>query len=273
MSAAGGFAEALNRVKAIGGNCLQLFSANPRGWKLAKISGTEAEEFRKQKKELGIDPVYFHASYLINLASDGEIGDLSEKSLIAELDVAKEVGVKGSIIHLGSFKDAVGQVLERQRESLIGRIKSVLDKTPPETLFIIENAGTRKIGQTIEEIAGIVKEVRSKRVRVCLDTCHLHAGGYDLRADEKLDIFLEKVDSLFGFDRVELFHLNDSRDPFGSLRDRHENIGEGEVGRKVFELLLKNKKTGGLPFIIETPGFDDDGPDKKNLDILKQMVC
>lgn len=271
MSAAGGYAKALERVQAIGGNCLQIFSASPRSWKFAKISKTEAAAFRSKKQKFGIEPVYFHASYLINLASEEMVGDLSEKSLIAELGVAKEIGVRGSIVHLGSFKRAESGVKERQYKLLVQRIKAVLGATPADTFFIVENAGTRKIGQTLEEIAGIIEAVGDARIRVCLDTCHLHAAGYDLRTKEKFDGFLKRVDFLFGLDRLELFHLNDSRDPFSSLRDRHDNIGEGQVGSEVFNLLLNHPKTRARPFIIETPGFDGLGPDKKNLDILKKM--
>ncbi|TSC57424.1 MAG: deoxyribonuclease IV, partial [Parcubacteria group bacterium Greene0416_79] len=187
--------------------------------------------------------------------------------------------------HLGSFKGSEGAKKKRQYTLLIKRIQTILASSPKETAFIIENAGTRKIGRMLEEIAEIVEDVgdlpahvrlartgASPRVRVCLDTCHLHAAGYDLRGREKLDAFLKKFDKKIGLERLECFHANDSRDPFGSLRDRHENIGEGAVGKEVFASLLNHQKTKRAPFIIETPGFDDMGPDKKNLDILRSFV-
>ncbi len=282
MSIAGGYSEALPRIVAIGGNCLQMFSASPRGWNLAKVSEEEATAFRAEKMKRKIDPVYFHASYLINLADGGFIGDHSVESLIAEFTIASKLGVRGSIIHLGSFKDKQEKIKKGELglpgeknpkyRTLIKNITTVLRATPEDTLFIIENAGTRKIGMTMEEIGQIIADAGNDRVRVCLDTCHLHAAGYDLRSEEKLDLFLKLFDRCVGLKRLECFHMNDSRDPFGSLRDRHENIGDGEVGKEVFRLLLTHPKTKHIPCVIETPGFDGNGPDKKNLDILKSMI-
>jgi deoxyribonuclease-4 len=147
-----------------------------------------------------------------------------------------------------------------------------LEKTPAETFFIIENAGNRKIGKTVEEIGYLLKLVKSDRVRVCLDTCHLYSAGYDLSGPDKLDAFLRKFDREVGMNRVELFHLNDSKDPFGSFRDRHENIGQGTLGLAAFRSIVNHPELRNLPFIIETPGFDNQGPDKKNLDILESLV-
>lgn len=273
LSIAGGYGEALQRVVALGGNCLQMFSASPRGWNIAKVSGADAKEFVAAKERLGVDPVYFHASYLINLADKGSVGHLSKESLVAELSVAGDIGVRGSIVHLGSFKMKSDEpVSDAQYEVLCKNIKTVLEKTPARTILIIENAGTRKIGRDLTEIAKIIDAIGDKRVHVCLDTCHLHAAGYDLRSEAALDTFLKTFDNIIGLSRLELFHVNDSRDPFGSLRDRHDNIGEGAVGREVFELLLNHPKTKDLPFVTEVPGFDDNGPDKENIDRLKAMV-
>lgn len=273
LSIAGGYHKALLKATSIGANCLQIFSASPRGWNFADPSEDVIVEFTDPKNRQGIEPIYFHASYLINLADQGSVGHLSVKSLVAELNSAKKLGVKGSVIHLGSFKDGN---TENIRYSLYGtlirRAKEVLLATPKETLFIIENAGTRKIGRTVEQISEIVKDLNNKRVRVALDTCHLHASGYDIKTKKKLDEFLSLFDKLIGLERLELMHLNDSRDPFASLRDRHDNIGEGAIGREPFRLILNHPKLRHLSFIIETPGFDDTGPDKKNLNILKSLV-
>ena len=132
--------------------------------------------------------------------------------------------------------------------------------------------GMRKIGRSLDEIASIVKDVNDERVRVCLDTCHLHVAGYDLSTKKKLDDFLVEFERIIGLKRLECFHVNDSRDEFGSLRDRHDNIGEGKVAKDVFKLILNHPKLKALPFLLEVPGFDDTGPDKKNVDILKSLV-
>lgn len=279
LSIGGGHQNAVSKINEIGGNTLQIFSCSPRGWNFAKPTEAEIDVFTSLKKQMQIDPVYFHASYLLNLGSDERIGQLSRSSLKHELKLAKQMGVRGSIVHLGSFKydkdlEIANYDISKEVKygALITNISEILKDTPEETLFMIENAGTRKIGRTIEEIARIIKDVNNPRLRVCLDTCHLHAAGYDITTKDKLDSFLEKFDSLIGLNKLELWHVNDSKDPFGSLRDRHENIGKGMVGIDTFRSLLNHPKLNDMSFIIETPGFDDKGPDKQNLDILKGLI-
>lgn len=274
LSAQGGFTNPLKRIKDIGGNSLQIFSSSPRTWNLPHVLDEEADEFKKLKDELGVIPVYFHASYLINLGDTSRIGHLSKKLLIEELKVASKMGVKGSIIHPGSFKDRSEEPAFKnpKYDGFLKNITEVLKQAPKDTLLIIENAGMRKIGKRIDEIERIIKDVGDKRLRACLDTCHLHAAGYDISTEKKLDNFLDDFDKRIGLGKLELWHINDSRDPFGSFRDRHENIGEGEIGLETFRLLFNHPKTKSSPFIIETPGFDGLGPDKKNLDILKGLI-
>jgi deoxyribonuclease-4 len=211
---------------------------------------------------------------------------MSKQSLISEMNLAPKLGIKGSIIHLGSYKlkktnQSTLPLLDGRIEAvpiqpkykvLISNIIEVLEKTPKESLFIIENAGNRKIGQTLEEISQIVKDVNNPRVRLCLDTCHLFSNGYKFETKNELEFFFDKLDSLDLFDKLEVWHLNDSRDEFDSGHDRHGNIGEGKMNISEFKILLNHPKTKDLPFIIETPGFDKKGPDKKNLDILKSLA-
>jgi len=276
QSIAGGYTQALERVNNIGGNCLQIFSSSPRGWNFAKPNEDKIKQFIELKTKLNIDPIYFHASYLVNLADDSRIGHMSKISLISELNIASKLKIKGSIIHLGSYKNFQFSIFNFQSnlkyKILIKNIKEILDKTPKNTLFIIENAGNRKIGQTLEEISQIVKDVNSSRIRICFDTCHLFSNGYVFKTKKELDLFLEKLAKLKIDNILELWHINDSRDEFNSGHDRHNNIGEGKIGMEEFKTLLNHPKTKDYPFIIETPGFDGNGPDKKNLDILKSLV-
>lgn len=172
------------------------------------------------------------------------------------------MGVKGSIVHVGSFKKD-----EPNYEVLEKNIREVLKNTPENTFLIVENAGNRKVGKTLEEIGIIARW--DKRIKVCLDTCHLHAAGYDLT---DLGLFLETFNAVVGLEKLELFHANDSKDEFGSLRDRHENIGVGKVGLEIFQKLLNNPLLKTMPFICEVPGFENLGPDKRNLDILKDLI-
>lgn len=270
QSIAGGYTKALTRIKNIGGNTLQIFSSSPRGWSFTKIDEVQSAQFLEAVDKFKINPIYFHASYLVNLADEDKIGHLSKLSLISELNTASKLKIKGSIVHLGSFKN---EKTDEKYKALITHIKEILEKTPEDTSLIIENAGNLKIGHTFEEISSIIKDVSNRRVRVCLDTCHLYSAGFDLSNQDKLNNFLEKFESMIGLDRLELFHINDSRDPFGSGRDRHANIGTGTIPVETFSLLMTHSKTKNLPFIIETPGFDDQGPDKKNLDILKALIA
>lgn len=284
QSISGGYTEALKRIADIGGNCLQIFSSSPRGWNFAKPTEEQIKEFRIQSSELSVNPIYFHATYLINLADESRIGDISKQSLITEMNLASRLGIKGSIIHLGSFKNKEktklplenylmdGRSQDNKYKVLIANIKEILEKAPKESLFIIENAGNRKIGQSLEEISQIVKDVNDPRVRICFDTCHLFSNGYKFDTKNELDAFLDKLDELDLLDKLEVWHINDSRDEFDSGHDRHDNIGEGKIRIDEFKTLLNHPKTKKYPFIIETPGFDGNGPDKKNLDILKSLV-
>lgn len=269
LSIAGGYDKALEKIKKIGGNCLQIFSASPRRWSFPKINNQQISLFVKLKKQLKINPIYFHASYLINLADEEKIGHLSKMSLISEMKIAPLLKIKGSIVHLGSYKNQVASI---KNQVLIKNIKDVLEKTPKDSLFIIENAGNRKIGQTLEEISQIIKDVDNPRVKLCLDTCHLFSNGYKFGNNKELDDFLDKLDKLDLLDKLEVWHLNDSRDEFNSGADRHQNIGQGTIGINEFSTLLNHPKTKNYPFIIETPGFKNEGPDKKNLDILRSLV-
>jgi deoxyribonuclease-4 len=318
LSKEGDFTKPLKSIVEKGGNCLQIFASSPRIWSQATVSDSQILAFKKEKERLGVDPVYFHASYLVNLADNGRVGHLSKQSLISELILAQKMGVRGSIVHLGSFKkqitenkqsrlsgihDAVipnksetssGHITKKPQlalelfqtedsalspdsasdsfQVLIDNIAEVLKQTPPSTFFMIENAGNRKIGLRLEEIGNIIKAIKSDRLRVCLDTCHLHAAGYDLTTESSLESFLNTFNTAIGLDRLELFHINDSRDDFESFRDRHENLGQGKISESVFKLILNHQRLSYLPFIIETPGFENTGPDKKNLDILKSFL-
>jgi deoxyribonuclease-4 len=276
LSVAGGFTNAINKATTIGGNCLQIFSCSPRSWSFTRLSDQQKDEFINLKRKLNISPIYFHASYLVNLANSSKGGTISKNSLIHELKLASQLGIKGSIIHLGSLKEDNPQTTLNETiysyETLIDSIKEVIAKTPEDTLFIIENAGNKKIGQKIVQIEKIIKDVDSQRVRVCLDTCHLYSAGYDISSKTKLDNFIHMFDSLIGLKKLEVIHLNDSRDLLNTGRDRHENIGEGTLGLETFRLLLNHPKLKHVPFIIETPGFDKKGPDKQNLDILKSLL-
>lgn len=271
LSVAGGYHKALLKTQEIGGNCVQIFSSSPRSWQSIPPSDISIAEFLRLKDELKIDPVYFHASYLINLANSGWGGEQSVKTLIDELKLAEKMKVVGTIIHLGSFKSKDEKPNDEQYSVLFNNISRVLENSPSSTYFIAENAGSRKIGATLDELGYIVKTLQDDRIKICIDTCHAHAAGYDLSTKEKFDNFWEEFDQKIGLERLEVFQVNDSKDALGSFRDRHENIGDGTIPPEVFTFLLTDERTKNKPFILEVPGEDKKGPDKKNVEKLKSL--
>jgi len=273
-SAAGGYAKACDRVADIGGDCLQLFSSSPRTWAGADLSETEADDFKQAKDEHNLDPVVFHAPYLVNLADQNSTGAKSVQAMTDELNTAARCGIIGSVVHVGSYKtDDEKPEDENHYEHLIENIQNVLKQSDKKANLYIENMGTRKIGKDIEQIARIIDDCgRPDRLRVCLDTCHLHAAGIDLSTNESYQDFFNEFDDVIGLDRLGVIHVNDSKDPHGSLRDRHENIGEGSIPKSVFTNVLTKKPTKDLPLIIETPGFDENGPDQKNIKQLRSLL-
>lgn len=270
LSVAGGYANALDRAVAIGANCLQIFSSSPRIWGIAPVTEEQTGLFKEKKHTLAIDPVYFHASYLVNFADNERIGKASIQTLIQELHLAARMEILGSIIHLGSFKQQEQPTTE-QYHILFSNIQQVLDQTPENVFFIIENAGNKKLCWSIDELGFIVKELNNPRVRVCLDTCHLWGAGYDLSTPEKFDAYFLEFEKKVGLEKLEVFQVNDSKDSLGSFRDRHENIGEGIIPLEEFRLLLNDPKTTDIPFILEVPGEDKKGPNKHNVEILKNL--
>jgi deoxyribonuclease-4 len=271
-SASGGYVNGVERAAAIGATSLQIFSSSPRSWAGANLSKEDVEAFKEAKEEHGIDPVVFHAPYLINLADRGSTGEKSIKAMIEELNVAARCGIIGSVVHVGSWKtDDESPEEEDHFEHLIKSLQTVLEETDQEADFLIENMGTRKIGKSFEEVGRIIDACDGdERLKVCLDTCHLHAAGFDLA--DGYDDFFQEFDDLIGLERLSVIHVNDSRDDFGSLRDRHANLGEGEIDEAVFKNLVTKSPTKDLPLILETPGFDAKGPDEKNIQILKNFT-
>lgn len=267
-----GLVAAVEKAHTMGANCMQLFASPPQSFAVSKFADTDCLAFAKKTRELAIKPIFIHATYLINLGSEkSSLIKASIACLVDDLTIAEKIGAVGSIVHTGSHK---GKGLEAALPTVVEAVKSVLKQTPVQTRLLLEIAsgGGGKIGSTFEELQQILDKIDSSRVGVCLDSCHMFAAGYAFDTPEKIEELSHKIGKTVGWDRVWCMHANDSKFELGSFRDRHENIGKGFVGKKAFNLLLKHPKFGKLPFILETPGFDDKGPDKQNLDILKSLV-
>lgn len=266
-----GLLGALKKATDMGANCIQIFSSPPQSFVPPRIALRECVAFRKEAKKRDIQPIFIHAAYLINLASvQDRLRKLSITSLIDDLKLAEKIGAKGSIVHTGSHK---GKGFAAVLSFVVSSIQQILAESPETTKLYLEiTSGSKgKIGSTFEELQRMLAIVRNPRLGVCLDTAHLFAGGYAFDTGERIAELAKKIETSVGWQVVECLHANDSKVPFGSGLDRHENIGEGYIGKEPFTLLLHHPKFSQLPFIDETPGFDDKGPDKRNLDILKSL--
>ena len=268
---AGGVDRAVDRAEEMGAETIQLFSGAPQAWRRKNYSKEEVDAFKARLKDTGIGPVFIHGLYLMNFGTDNpELLKKSQEALVAEMNSASLIGARGVIFHLGSHKGAgyearVGQVIDQCRW--------VLDATPDDAWLILENSAGQggAIGSKFAELGRIAHECGSDRVKICLDTQHTFAAGYDVKTREGLDATMAEFDKEIGLERLAAVHANDSKIELGGGRDRHENIGEGYIGRDGFENLLSHAAFADVPFLLEVPGFDEGGPDKANLDILKEL--
>lgn len=276
LSTSGGLFKAVESIVEKGGNTVQIFSSSPRMWLAGLPKDEVVEKFNKLTKEHDISPVFIHAKYLVNLASDKkELVEKSKKSLEFDLKVGEMIGASGVIVHLGSHQ---GRGFEAVKEQLVAEIKNILENSPGKTMFLIENAAQKKgkIGYRFEEISFLLQAVNSSRLGWCLDSCHAFNAGYFLGKDWGNSLLgfdiVDEIVKLGLMDSLKVLHLNDSKDEFDSGKDRHANLGEGMMGKDELSEYLNHPKLKHLPVIIETPGFEGLGPDKKNLDILKSWI-
>lgn len=267
----GGVYNAIDHAQAMGAEAIQIFSGAPQAWKRKVYKPDEVELFKQKTEETGIKPAFIHGLYLVNLASQNpEFLTKSLDALTNEMHAAALIGAKGVIFHLGSHK---GAGYESCVDQVIDYIQRVLQATPPEAWLILENSVGMggAIGSKFAELGKIVKESGSDRVKVCLDTCHLFAANYDIATPEGLKATLDEFDTEIGLERLVAVHANDSKQPLGARMDRHENIGDGHIGRAGFLNILGHPAFKGIPFLLEVPGYDNSGPDARSVQVLKDI--
>ena len=270
VSTAGGLFTAFERAKEIGADCVQIFGASPRTWQAKLPDKEEINKFKEEEKRTGIGPAYLHASYLVNLGSPNpDLVSKSVKSLSDHLKIAELIGAIGLIFHIGS---SAGMDKEKSLNQVIVGMEKVLANIPGKSFLVMENnaGGGEKIGKTIEELAFIFKKLGLKRVKVCLDTAHAYESGIIKYDTADIEIFVDKMDKEIGLNNIVAIHANDSKTLWNSHNDRHENIGEGYVGLPGFKALAKEKRLWDKTWLLEVPGFENEGPDKKNVEILKK---
>jgi deoxyribonuclease-4 len=270
-SISGGLTKALEHTCMLGCNAVQIFHRNPRALRGRGIAPDDVEAFRKKKEAYGIDLVTIHAVYTQNLASaSGRFYRLSVKEFIADMAEAHALGVRYVVTHLGSFKEST---YKEGMGKVVAALADILKHSPDDVTILMENiSGARNlIGGEFHQFAYILERLKYPvNVGLCLDTCHAWCYGYDIKTEGGLDKVVSEIDALVGIDRVKLVHLNDTKEAFGSKRDRHCNIGEGELGEDGIANIINHPKLRDMPFILETPKKEDDADDK-NIALVRTL--
>ncbi|MBR5971107.1 MAG: deoxyribonuclease IV [Paludibacteraceae bacterium] len=256
VSASGGVENAPINAKAIGAKAFALFTKNQRQWHSTPLTGSSIEAFKKNCLDacISADHILPHDSYLINLGHPSDEGlEKSRSSFLEEMQRCEQLGLKLLNFHPGSSLKEITteQCLSRIAES----INITLDKTKGVCAVIENTAGQgSNVGNQFEELKFIIDRVEDKsRVGICIDTCHAFAAGYDLCWQESWQETFNKFDQIIGFNYLKGMHLNDSKKGVGSKVDRHENLGNGEIGINAFEWIMKDPRFDNIPLILETP--------------------
>ena len=268
MSTAGGLSNAIGRAQEIGAETIQIFASSPRAWAFKAPSEEEVLAFREKAEAADVGPVFLHGSYLVNMGGTPDLVEKSVDSLVNHMNVAGQIGAAGVIFHGGSHK---GVGFEAVLEQVASGLRRVLTSSPSDIWLIVENSAGMgaHIGASFQELGRLIAAIDSPQVKVCLDTQHCMAAGYNLAAADRVDAVVQEFDSEIGLSFLVAVHANDSKVEFGSGVDRHENIGEGSIGIDGFEVIMGHSAFREVPFILEVPGPDKKGPDKGNLDRLK----
>ncbi len=276
ISSAGSFPEAARRARDLGLDCVQHFTRNPRGGQQREVGRKEAEEYKITRCELGIEPVVMHIPYTVNLASKKpHTVEFARRVVAEDLLRCELLGAPYLVIHPGSHGGAgedraLHLIVEGLRESR----KIARDSGGERVTLLLEmmaGAGS-EYGSTPKELARILDGLEWPRnVGVCLDTCHSFARGYGIHEEAGLEDYISEVDEVLGLDRVHVLHLNDSKKPCGSRRDRHARLGEGEIGREGLRRIVNHPALEGLPMILEVP-VDEEADYGDQADLARSWV-
>ena len=256
VSISGGVETAPGRGKEIGAKALGIFTKNQRQWRAPALTEDSIAKFKENLRDAQIDPdnVVVHDSYLINLANpDPAKREQSLNALLVEAQRVEQLGLTKLNFHPGS---GLKELTEDETLKLIGEgIKTVLSKTTSAVLLIEATAGQgAHVGYKFEHLSRLIEDTDDKdRIGVCIDTCHIFAGGYDIRTPETYAATIDEFSNTVGLQYLKAIHINDSKVELASRRDRHEKIGQGHLGYDTFGHLLGDDRLDGLPFVLETP--------------------
>lgn len=275
LSTSGGVDRVFARAEELPVESCQIFAKNERQWIAKPLDPAVVDRFHAERSRTGLDKLVVHDSYLINLASPKP--DILEKSLLAftdELERCDALGIQYLVTHPGAHTGSgVEAGVARFAASLNQIFGAISDNTATTLLETTAGQGTA-MGRSFEELAAIIDQVEQRdRVGVCLDTCHIFAAGYDFRTPEGYDAVMSEFDRIVGLDQLRVLHINDSKMPFASNKDRHAHIGDGEIGLEGFRHFVNDKRLTGLPAILETEKDEAGDHDRRNLATLRGLVA
>jgi deoxyribonuclease IV len=273
VSVSGGLYKAFERGEAVGCEAMQIFSKSERQWNAKPLLDDDIQRFKDEQTRTGIGPLIVHDSYLINLASPKD--ELWEKSTVAfahELERCDLLGIPYLVTHPGAHTGSGCDAGMAREADAINRLLD--DGVGGDTMILLETTAGQGtcLGGRFEELAWLLDNVRhAERIGICVDTCHIFAAGYDFRTPDGYTAVFDRLISLVGSERIKAFHLNDSKGALGSHLDRHEAIGEGQIGVEGFRLLINDSRFAGLPMVLETPKDENGDADRRNLALLRSL--
>ena len=271
VSTSGGLAKAIERGSELGCESIQIFNQSPRMWRPTKYGPDDFAEFREAMDASPVEAVVIHAVYLINCATkDRDMRKKSLDSLTHALRIGDGIGAAGVVLHPGAQKgEPHGPSMKRAAKVIAAAVKD--SESCP--LLLEQTAGHKGLlGRDFDETAELIELAGSgKRLGLCLDSCHLFVQGYDVTKADSLAAIVDEADEKVGLDRLRCLHVNDAAAPFGSNRDRHANLGKGEMGKQGLAAFLSEPRFEGLPATLETPGPAKKGADKKEVQVAKRL--
>jgi deoxyribonuclease-4 len=271
VSTAGGLPRAIERGVETASDAIQIFPQSPRMWRPTAYGEEDFAAFRESASGSRVRATLIHAIYLINCASrEATVKKKSATALAHALRVGDQIGAAGVVLHAGARKgEPHGASMRRAGRA----IRAALDASEACPLLLENTAGTEgPLGRTVDELADLIElSGAGERLGVCIDCCHLFASGVDIAEPAGLAAFVDELDAKVGLGRLRALHVNDSKVPLGANRDRHASIGLGELGGRGIATFLSEPRFEGLPALLETPGPEGHGPDRREVQKAKRL--
>jgi deoxyribonuclease IV len=271
VSTGGGLVRAIERAEERTCDAIQIFNQSPRMWRPTRYSEDDFAEFREAMGNSRVEVVAIHMIYLINpAAKDREMQRKSLESLTHALWVGDGIGALGVVVHPGALKE---DTRTNARKRAIKLIKEALARSERCPIIYENTAGSPQLlGLDFDETAELIDRTGGpKRLGLCIDSCHLHATGYDVRTPDGMKDLVDEIEVKVGLEQLKLLHVNDSRDKRGSNRDRHAPIGKGEIGRNGFRAFLGERRLQDVPAVLEGPGIDGHNVARKDVQLIRRL--